>query len=137
MSKRKKNILLSLATLLVGCFMYMFLREDTYVGSIFDGIERFETVRQIFSFQTCALCKFYLPDFLWAFSLGCGLIAIYDPGIKGIIICAGAAFLCGCMWEVLQYSGVLSGTGDIHDSIMYFLASVICITINLKETGEK
>lgn len=58
-------------------------------------------------------------------------------GIKGIIICASVAFLCGCVWELLQYVGVLSRTGDIHDIIMYFLASAICIIINLKETREK
>lgn len=137
MSKRKKNILFSLTALVIGCFIYVFLRESTYVGSIFDSVENIETVRQIFSTQTCNLYKFYLPDFLWGFSLSCGLIAIYDPSIKGIIICAGVAFFCGCMWELLQYIGVLSGTGDIHDIIMYFLASAICIIINLKETREK
>lgn len=137
MSKRKKNIRFSLTALVVGCFLYVFFRENTYVGNMFDSIENIEKMRQMFSSQICDLCKFYLPDFLWGFSLSCGLIAIYVPGIKGIIICASVAFLCGCMWELLQYIGVLSGTGDIHDIIMYFLASAICIIINLKETREK
>ena len=137
MSKRKKNIRFSLAALVVGCFLYVFFRENTYVGNMFDIIEHIEKMRQMFSSQICDLCKFYLPDFLWGFSLSCGLIAIYVPGIKGVIICASVAFLCGCMWELLQCIGVLSGTGDIHDIIMYFLASALCIIINLKETREK
>lgn len=137
MSKRKKNILYSLTALVVGCFLYVFFRENTYVGNIFDSIEYVEKMRQIFSTKMCDLCKFYLPDFLWVFSLSCGLIAIYNPSIKGILVCAAVAFLYGCVWELLQYVGVLSGTGDIHDIIMYFLADAICIIINLKETREK
>ena len=137
MSIRKKNILFSLTALVVGCFLYVFFRENTYVGNIFDSIEIIEKVRQMFSTQMCDLCKFYLPDFLWGFSLSCGLIGIYEPSTKGIIICASVAFVCGCMWELLQRIEMLSGTGDVYDIIMYFLASAICIIINLKETREK
>ena len=137
MSKRKKNILFSLTALVVGCLLYVFFRENTYVGNIFDGIENIKKASQMVSTQMGDWCKFYLPDFLWGFSLNCGLIAIYNPNIKGIIICASVSFSCGCMWELLQYNGTLNGTGDIHDIIMYFLASAICTIINLKETREK
>ena len=137
MSKRKKNILFSLTALIVGCLLYILFRTNTYIGSIFDGMEDIDIIRQMCLSQVSDLYKFYLPDFLWGLSLGCGLIAIYNPSIKGVIICASFSFLCGCIWEFLQYITLLSGTGDVHDVIMYLLASAICIIINLKETREK
>ncbi|MBE5928817.1 MAG: hypothetical protein E7267_05545 [Lachnospiraceae bacterium] len=137
MSKQKKNLLLSIVALVAGCFLYAFFRKNTYIGSMFDSIKYVERVRQICLCSVCNVYKFYLPDFLWGFSLSCGLIAIHNPSKKGVFICASFAFLCGCLWELLQYFAVLSGTGDIHDIIMYLLASAICIIINLKETEEK
>lgn len=137
MSKRKKNMLFCLTSLAVGFLLYGIFRENTYVGGIFNRIEKMDTIRQIYFFQVSDLYKYYLPDFLWGFSLGCGLIAIYNPKITGVIICACFSLIYGCIWEFLQKTGVLSGTGDIHDVIMYLLASVICIIINLKETREK
>ena len=47
-----------------------------------------EKIREKYMLQVHNFYKFYLPDFLWGCSLGCGLIAIHDPGIKGVIICA-------------------------------------------------
>ena len=136
MSKRKKNILLGLTALIVGCFLYVFFRENTYVGNIFDRIQEVEMVREFIWLQQCKFCKFYLPDFLWGFSLSCGLVAINNSNRKGTIICAVITFLCGCLWELLQYFSVLSGTGDVYDIAMYFLASIMCIIFNLKESRE-
>lgn len=137
MSKRKKNILFGLVALIAGCLLYILFRTNTYIGGMLDGMEDIATIRRMCVFEVSDLYKFYLPDFLWGFSLGCGLIAIYNPRVKGIIVCASFSFLCGCMWELLQYLGVLNGTGDVHDIIMYLLASAVCIIINLKETREK
>ena len=137
MSKRKKNILFSLISLIVGSLLYILFRKNTYIGGILNGIENIYISRERYLFQVSDFFKFYLPDFLWGFSLGCGLIAIHNPRIKGVIICASYSFLCGLIWELLQYLEVLSGTGDIHDVIMYLLASVVCIIINLKETRRK
>lgn len=137
MSKRKRNILFSLTALIVGCLLYILFRKNTYIGGVFAGMENIDTIRQMCHLHVSDLYKFYLPDFLWGFALGCGLIAIYNPRIKGVIICASFSFLCGCVWELLQCLEVLSGTGDVYDVIMYLLASAICIIINLKETREE
>ena len=39
----------------------------------------------------------------------------------------------GCVWELLQWLSILGGTGDYLDIIMYLLASILCLIINLKE----
>lgn len=135
MSKQKRNAFLCVAALLAGCLPYILFRPSTYIGGMLNSLKFVNTVRQLCSLYANNFLKYYLPDFMWAFSLGCGLVAIHSPQKKGIIICSVSAFLCGVTWELLQYFNVLSGTGDIHDVIMYFLASAICIIINLKETN--
>jgi len=137
LSKRKKNILFSLTSLIAGGLLYVWFRKNTYIGGMLNGIGIVEIFREKYMFQVNDFFRFYLPDFLWGLSLGCGLIAIHNPRKKGVIICASYSFLCGIIWEILQHLEVLNGTGDVHDVIMYLLASVVCIIINLKETRRK
>lgn len=134
MSRKKQNALLCIAALILGCLLYILFRPSTYIGGTLDGLTYVHIVRQICSHYASNFSKYYFPDFLWAFSLGCGLIAIHNPQKSGVIICVLFAFLCGVAWELLQHFNVLNGTGDIHDVIMYLLAGAICIFINSKET---
>ena len=137
MQMRKKNISLCLSALSFGFLLYVLFRPNTYVGSLLNGWAYIDIIRQMSSFFASDLCKFYLPDFLWAFSLGCGLIAIYTPKTTGVVVCALCPFLCGLTWELLQHFALLSGTGDIVDIIMYFLASALCLIINLRESKKE
>lgn len=133
MTLRKKNALFCFVSLTVGGLLYILFRPNTYVGEIFDVPASLATICQVRLPYAYDLLCFYLPDFLWGLSLSCGLIAIHTPGTKGIALCAGASFLCGCAWEVLQFLHIVSGTADIHDVIMYLFASAVCIILNLKE----
>lgn len=137
MTNRIKNMMVSFAALLAGGLLYIWLRPNTYIGNILDGLLGIDLVRQIGMNHAGDFLKYYLPDFLWGSSLGCALIAVYDPRIRGVIICAGVSVLCGSLWEVLQYAQVIKGTGDIHDVIMYLLAGAMCIIINLKERRKE
>lgn len=137
MSRRKKNALFCLVSLISGCLLYILFRPTTYVGSMFAKVAFVDRIRQICLPYANGFCKFYLPDLLWGFSLGCGLLSLHSPGMKGVILCSACAFLFGTLWELLQHFKVFSGTGDIHDVIMYFFASAICIIINLKETKRE
>ena len=125
MAYRTKNVLLCLAALFLGGLLYVFFRPNTHIAGMFAFLHLPRLCASDFF-------KFYLPDFLWALSLSCGFIAIYCPKKSGVLFCAVGAFLFGLVWELLQYIEAVSGTADIHDIIMYFFASAICITINLK-----
>ena len=133
MSNRKLNVLSCLTALLVGGLLYILFRPGTYISSLFNRAPYIIKLRQICLPYASNASKFYTPDFLWAFALGCGLIAICAPKKRGILLCSLLAFLCGVAWELLQYMRVFSGTSDICDIIMYALASALCIIINLKE----
>ena len=130
MSNRKMYCLLSAISLILGASIYIFLRGNSYIGIVTGNFPVILTVRQLVMHLSCDFTKFYLADFLWGFSLCCGLLAIYTPQVKGCLICAFATILCGCAWELLQYVGIWGGTGDFCDMLMYFLAGLTCTIIN-------
>lgn len=136
MSKRKKNILYSVLAVSIGVLLYVLFRENTYISKMFDLIPVVSDIQQRVNIQVPDFFKYYLSDFLWGFALSCGLVSIHNPNRKGVIICAGMAFSFGVLWELLQSTGILKGTADIHDVIMYFLASLTSIIINSKEMEE-
>ena len=132
MSKRKLNIILGILALILGFLLYVLFRENVYIAKCFDNFEIVVQIRRCLLPYTSGFLKYYLPDFLWGFSLCCGLQAIYNPGIKGTIVCGCAAFFCGGIWEWLQYRTVVNGTGDVLDIMFYFLACISNIIVNLR-----
>ena len=130
LGRRKKNILCSIIALIAGGLIYMFFRPDTHIGNIFHQ----QNLAQLIPIGNFG--RFHLPDFLWGLSLSCCLVAVNNPQFKGVILCSAISFLCGCIWELLQYLEIIRGTGDLYDVIMYFLSSALCIIINLKEKEQ-
>lgn len=120
----------------IGVFLYVLFRKNTYISKIFDFIPVVSDIRQRIDIQIPDFFKYYLSDFLWGFALSCGLISIHNLNRKGDIICASIAFFLGVLWEFLQSTGILKGTADLHDVILYFLASLTSIIINSKEMEE-
>ncbi len=135
MAKRSTNILLCIAALITGAAIYVLFRTNAYISKWFDCVDFIGTLRTIAVGYTNGFIKFYLPDFLWCFALCCGMQAIYLPGRRGMVICALVAFSCGTLWELLQWGGAVSGTGDFWDILMYLSGSILSILINIK--GEK
>ncbi len=87
----------------------------------------------MFIIFSCDFLMYYLPDFLWGFSLSCLLQAFCVYSFKGTVLCCCITAIYGCVWELLQWLSILGGTGDYLDIIMYLLASILCLIINLKE----
>ncbi len=135
MSNRGKNTIISIASLLLGGASYIVFRENTYVAEFFDVFSFVTPIRESLSIFSCDFTNYYLQDFLWGLSLSCGIIAIYKPDRKGIFLSAFTAFICGCIWELVQYIGVVKGTGDFLDVLMYLSASLMSVLVN-KERRE-
>ena len=133
MSKRTVHILLSCTALALGGLIYVLFRRNTYIAVFLGRIPFLELLQNIFASAECNWLKFYLPDFLWSFSLCCSLLAVFVPDKQGIIHICCITFLCGALWEGLQLCSVISGTGDWWDVIMYLFASICCLLINNKE----
>lgn len=74
--------------------------------------------------------KYYFVDYLWGLSLSCGLHIIFFPNMKQSIVLTIIVFIFGAVYEALQKSDVISGTGDIADIILYLLAGLCVNLIN-------
>ena len=132
MSKRNLNILLSISALVIGGLIYILFRDNSYIAILFNHIPIIQYIRQHVTTLRVHFIKFYLPDLLWGFSLCSGLHAIYLPNAKTSVLCGITAFSCGAIWEIMQYMGILSGTGDLLDVLMYLFGCLVCIIINLR-----
>ena len=79
MKKRYFYILLCVISLCIGGGLYIIFRPNTYVAEFARGL--FPSASTIFSSLeeiNCDFIKYYFPDLIWAFSLNCGLNAIFN-----------------------------------------------------------
>lgn len=131
MSRRGCNILLAYISLLVGGTLYACFRSTTYIAIALRSIPGIATLSQKAAVISCDFLSYYFPDFLWAFSLCCALNAIHLPGRCITLLCGIGTVALGVLWEVLQYTHIVSGTGDLWDIFVYFLAALLATIINL------
>ena len=136
MARQYTNIIISAASLFIGCLLYVLFREDTYIGNIFSHLPFITALRIWVSPISCNCVKFYFGDFLWGLSLGFGLQVFFTSRTAEILLCGCVTFLCGLIWEYLQFCGIISGTGDFWDIVSYFCAGTICIIFNLRRENQ-
>ncbi len=137
MSKQPLNIILGIAALILGGLLYILFRTDTYISGILSRISLFRQWAIVARAYSNDFVKFYLPDFLWAFSLGCLLHAVTgSSGYRSVLCCIGAS-ACGSAWELLQMLNIVSGTFDLMDILMYLLAGAVCFLINLRRENDE
>ena len=133
----KKKIILCFGcvlSILLGTFIYVIFRGDTYISKIISSVIEFKWITNTFSCFDNVFVKYYLPDFLWGFSLCCAIQLILNPkNKKSMICCSMVAFLCGLVYEIIQWVGIVGGTGDIIDVLFYFLSSLTVSLICMKE----
>ena len=130
MCMRKRNILLSVGSLSSGGLLYIFLRKGSWIARRFPVVSWLTEYRAFLERQPLGFFRYYFPDFLWGLSLGCALVAVLGWSNKNVWLCSFVSFGCGCLWEALQWIKWVSGTGDVLDVAMYFLAAIMCIILN-------
>ena len=134
--KQRTNIVISVISLFTGGILYVLFRENTHIGRLFSQVPFLKSLRTSLQPLASDPVKFHLPDFLWCLSFGCGLQAILCLRKKKVLFCGFGAFLCGVVWEYMQFFGAVSGTSDYWDVVSYLLAGMFCTIINLKETEK-
>ena len=128
MSKRWINGAISVVAIIVGCVIYVFLRSGTWIAKIFDSIPVVMRGKVLFDGYPLKFLRYYFPDFLWGLSLATALYAVNAQG--NLYFSAVLAICCGGLWEMLQFFGVVSGTGDLLDLALYILAGISAYLIN-------
>lgn len=138
MRGRRRNILISVFALGLGGILYVLLRRNTYIAEFFTIVPGISILQEKLERISCDFLRYYFPDFLWGLSLACGLQAIAYPKKKDMMAVGIIAILCGFLWEVLQYVGLVRGTGDIIDCISYQVAGTLSILYNIwRERNEE
>lgn len=134
MKKRFNWILYSFLSLGIGALLYGLYRQDTYIGKLIGNIVQISLpISSAFS----ALAAWYLPDYLWMFSLTCALFAIMLPKGKTLLIWGGVSFFAGAVWEALQRMQIVSGTADLWDVFLYSMAVLSAAIIEItNKKGE-
>ena len=124
----------SVGALLVGGAMYLLFRQGTYLHTFFRIPT---TMLSAAVFPGGYVLRYYLPDFLWTYSLCCALYAVALPrgwGRIGLPLCAAGL---GGLWEIGQWIGLVSGTGDVWDMVTYGLAAIVAFYINIRKEGNQ
>ena len=129
MNKRLLYFLLSILCLIIGVGIYYFFKKDILVYESFIGIKKSNI--QGYSFAN------WLPDLCWEISFLFMLSAIWGNwrlvpiSIKMITL----ALIVGT--ELLQMLGLLPGTGDIKDILVYFIGfSIFTLLFLTKRTKQ-
>ncbi len=134
-SSKNKNLIfvtVGCISLLIGLLIYLIFRENTIVSRFVSSFVDLTILRNAFFWAENDFLKYYFADYLWALSLACGLHIIFVPKIKGSFLCAVTVLLFGAFFEIMQYFGIVNGTGDFLDVISYLLAALTVNIINLK-----
>lgn len=128
-SRRVQYFILGLAALFWGLLIYLLFRPNTHISRLVSSFFSLD-VPKGFHLIDNSFFKFYLADYLWAFSLTCWLRCIFIEEPKKTI-CIGVVSLTGTLYEIMQLFGVVSGTGDIWDCLLYLLAGCTVNILNI------
>ncbi len=137
MKNRVFYTITSIILLCCGGLLYIIFRENTYIAEIFSVLPAINVLQKSASNIKLEFFKYYLQDFLWAVSLNLALFIVIEPTFKQGVICSVITFLFGTLWEILQYLEIISGTSDICDILMYFMATIFAILIFIKKEKLK
>lgn len=79
-----------------------------------------------------SLLRWYLLDFLWAFSFASAVYLIFENKRLSMVISLMIPIVFGVVFEILQYVGVVAGTFDICDIVAEALAIGMSVFSNMK-----
>lgn len=123
-----RRIIISVISLFTGGLIYLFFREDivgfgilsVHLPIIGDGCRCF--------FENAIVCyfiKFCLGDALWYLSLLLLQTEVMNPNMIESRILFYFSISAPFIWEFFQLLGVLLGTCDLYDVLIYLF--VICV----------
>ncbi len=100
----------------------MVFRNNTYIHSII-SIELINISG--LNFFGDSFVRYYLPDFLWGYSLAMAFYGLFLPKLKSSFCIVVIVVLAGISWELLQFIKPEFGTFDLLDCLMYLVSALI------------
>ena len=129
MNKRLLYFLLAILYLVIGLVVYYFFKKDVLVYEALIGIQKMNT--EGYSFTN------WLPDLCWEISLLFMLSTVWGNWrqVPNSIKLLTLGLIIGT--ELLQMRGLLPGTGDIKDILVYFIGFSIFTLLFIKNRPKK
>ena len=123
--------------LTIGCVLYYVFCPDVFFVRVIDCALRCGFHIELNSdWLIVRLCRFYLFDVLWAYSLTFAVISISNYVFNTWIMFAGI-IVFEIIMELLQVIAVIPGTFDIWDMVAEIFVSVWVMVIIRKKEGKK
>lgn len=133
---RLNFLLISLFSLIEGMVIYIFWRQGTYIHLFLPKnvlAVLTSTYENIPDSILIDFLRYYFVDFLWCISLNFALYSVSDfKKRSAVIIIPIVSAVAGLLFEVAQYLDIVTGTFDIADIVMYIVASLCAVMINIK-----
>lgn len=124
---RKKYCLLSIVFLVLGISLYFMFNRNALVVRNVCSVLNIEVENQI-RFVGSDLISSFGADFLWSMSFTFMIQCILELKNKKIWFLIFSSIL-GCLYEFLQYLGLVYGTADILDVVIYIVGTCISVII--------
>lgn len=126
MNKRLTHIILAAAFLLIGVLVYYYCRNEVLVYESYLGINK---SKGIIGASRLKISN-WLPDLCWEISFLYMLSAVWGgwTQVPKLLKLTTLFFILGS--ELLQALGILPGTGDILDILVYFIGFTIFTLVN-------
>jgi len=129
MKKKNINKINSLwwVPLLVGIFIYVFLRPDNLIyNDLFSSPIK---IKINTNSKVVGFLIYSLPNGLWSMSFSQLIFHIYKIRTLKIIILSSIMLFVGIIIELLQYQSFMNGTFDINDIFSYIMSYLIVLFI--------
>ena len=128
---RMYYIIVSFTALFFGLTIYIVFRKDTHIYEFFSNMF-FSTSYIVKNSFFINFLRYYLVDYLWAFSLAYFLSAVsYSLSVKKYIFNSVISVFVGFLFELAQKFLLISGTADFWDIIMYVSAGLTHAVLNI------
>ena len=129
MNKRISYIILSFAFLLIGVVVYYFFRNEVLVYESYLGINKSKGIvsdpKLLNANWLSKSISNWLPDLCWELSFLYMLSAVWGGWTQVPKLLKLTSLLVILGSELLQALGILPGTGDILDILVYFIGFTI------------
>ncbi len=142
MIKNYRKILFYLLNIVVplvlGVFVYGIFREDILIVDYLSRYIDLSFLRiDISNDGIRYFVRYYLADFLWAYSLTFAVNMVIGIEPKDLIKTFFLCLIVVLCIEGAQLSDITNGTADIFDVLVEFLAIILAIIIIIITKGEK
>lgn len=129
MNKRISYIILSVAFLLIGVIVYYYCRNEVLVYESYLGINKSKGIvsdpKLVNANWLTKSIANWLPDLCWEISFLYMLTAVWGSWKQVPILLKLATLIVILGSELLQAIGIIPGTGDILDLLVYFIGFTI------------